>query len=84
MPFYMFMTVTIVACMQAAKRRLTYPKYVWIAYDWYPRGWWKSVEDCDIKQVQNFLHRVISLRRYPAADDSSAQTDAGIVRLSEN
>ena len=51
MPFYMFMTVTIVACMQAAKRRLTYPKYVWIAYDWYPRGWWKSVEDCDVRQV---------------------------------
>jgi hypothetical protein len=50
-------------------------------YDWYPRGWWKSVDpnDCDVDQVQNFLNRMISLRRYPAADDSSAQTGAGIV-----
>ena len=67
--------------LQAAKRGLTYPKYVWIAYDWYPRGWWKTV-DCDVDQVQDFLNRMISLRRYPAADDSSALTDAGIV--SEN
>lgn len=65
--------------LQAAKKGLTYPKYVWIAYDWYPRGWWKSVEDCAVEQVQKFLNRVISLRRYPAANDSSAQTDAGIV-----
>ena len=69
--------------MQAAKQGLTYPKYVWIAYDWYPQGWWKqSLEDgadCDSNMLQTFLERVISLRRYPAPDDSSAKTDAGIV-----
>ena len=36
-------------------------------------------EDCDVEQVQTFLKRVISLRRYPAPDDSSMETDAGIV-----
>ena len=45
---------------------------------WYPREWWKTV-DCDVDQVRDFLNRMISLRRYPAADDSSALTDAGIV-----
>ena len=69
---------------QAAKRGLTYPKYAWIAYDWYPRGWWKqdimeNEEDCDNDMLQTFLERVISLRRYPAPDDSSVETDAGIV-----
>ena len=28
---------------------------------------------------KKFLERVISLRRYPAPDDSSVETDAGIV-----
>lgn len=35
--------------------------------------------DCDLEMMQRFLERVISLRRYPAPDDSSAETDAGIV-----
>ena len=55
-----------------------------MAYDWYPRGWWKHSEadgklDCDTEQLQRFLERAISLRRYPAPDDNSAETDAGIV-----
>ena len=69
--------------LQAAKRGLTYPKYVWIAYDWYPRGWWKQEEkddeECDSEQLQSFLERMISLRRYPAPNDSTVETDAGIV-----
>ena len=71
--------------LQAAKRGLTYPRYVWMAYDWYPRGWWKHAKpddkvDCDTEQLQRFLERAISLRRYPAPDDNSKKTDAGIVR----
>lgn len=55
-----------------------------MAYDWYPRGWWKQAEpddkvDCDTEQLQRFLERAISLRRYPAPDDNSMKTDAGIV-----
>ena len=65
------------------KRGLTYPKYAWIAFDWYPQGWWKrdveNEEDCDNELLQRFLERMISLRRYPAPDDSSVETDAGIV-----
>ena len=54
-----------------------------MAYDWYPRGWWNQAEvddemDCDTEQLQNFLERAISLRRYPAPDESKS-TDAGIV-----
>ena len=71
--------------MQAAKRGLTYPRYAWIAYDWYPRGWWKVDEkgegdlECNTEILKTFLKGTISLRRYPAPDDSSAVTDAGIV-----
>lgn len=69
--------------IQAAKRGLTHPKYAWIAFDWYPRGWWKQTSDkdgnCDIDFLEKFLERMISVRRYPAPDDSSATTDAGIV-----
>ena len=36
-------------------------------------------EDCDTEQMHSFLKRVISLRRYPAPDDSSMETDVGIV-----
>ena len=72
--------VNIIFILQAAKQKLTYPKYVWIAYDWYPRGWWKQEEsDCDISELEMFLERMISLRRYPIPDDISAETDAGIV-----
>ena len=76
------MFIQLLNSMQAAKRGLTYPKYVWIAYD-YPQGWWKQSSedgaDCDSNMLQTFLESVISLRRYPAPDDSSAKTDAGIV-----
>ena len=71
--------------MQAAKRSLKYPRYTWIAYDWYPREWWKDISgsdysgDCDTEMLEQFLERVISLRRYPAPDNSSVVTDAGIV-----
>lgn len=62
-----------------------------MAYDWYPREWWKQSEgndmvDCNTEQLQRFLERAISLRRYPTPDDNSEKTDAGIVskNLSSN
>ena len=42
----------------------------------------KDKEDCDTNLLHTFLKRVISLRRYPAADNRSIETDAGIVRKS--
>lgn len=73
--------------LQAAKRGLKFPRYTWIAYDWYPREWWKHTSgrgydgDCDTEMLEQFLERAISLRRYPAPDNSSVVTDAGIVSI---
>ena len=60
----------------------TSPKYVWMFYDWYPRRWWVSVEDerCTDSEIEEFLEKAISLRRYPLVLDTIAVTDAGIVR----
>ena len=35
--------------------------------------------DCDTEQLQKFLERAISLRRYPTPDDNTKKTEAGIV-----
>ena len=52
-------------------------------YDWYPKQWWKDVDEsiikCTAEQIENFLDKVLTLRRYPETDDVSATTQAGIV-----
>ena len=52
-------------------------------YDWYPKQWWtkldESVIKCNADDVAKFLDKVLTLRRYPEADDISATTQAGIV-----
>lgn len=56
--------------MQAFKRGLMYPQYAWITFDWYPHQWWKNTVDgvdCTDDQLEQFLDRVLSLRRYPLA-----------------
>ena len=70
---------------QAIHRKLTYPKYAWIMYDWYPKRWWTkldpSVVKCKAEDIARFLDKVLTLRRYPETDDISATTEAGIVRI---
>ena len=70
--------------MQAIRKNLTYPKYAWIMYDWHPKNWWTKLNGSKIKctpdELAKFLDKVLTLRRYPEADDVSATTDAGIVR----
>ena len=39
--------------------------------------------DCDEEMLERFLEGVISLRRYPAPDNSSAVTDTGIVSFNK-
>ena len=69
---------------QAIARNLTYPKYAWIMYDWYPKQWWTKLDDsvikCTADDIAKFLDKVLTLRRYPETDDISATTQAGIVR----
>ena len=71
-------------CMQAQRQNFIYPKYAWIAYDWYPTQWWTSKESnvevsCTDGELAEFLDKVISFRWRPVPDDSNATTDAGIV-----
>ena len=72
--------------MQAIRKNITYPKYAWIMFDWYPKNWWKQLNGsnitCSEDQLARFLDKVLTLRRYPEADDVNATTDAGIVRES--
>lgn len=53
-------------------------------YDWYPKKWWKDVDEsvvkCKADEIEKFLDKVLTLRRYPETDDVSATTQAGIVR----
>ena len=69
---------------QAIARNLTYPKYTWIMYDWYPKQWWTKLDDsvikCTTDDIAKFLDKVLTLRHYPETDDISATTQAGIVR----
>ena len=65
---------------------MTYPRYAWITFDWYPQRWWtqndQSVDelDCpDDAQLAAFLERTISLRRHPTQEDVNATTNTGIV-----
>ena len=72
--------------MQAIRKNITYPKYAWIMFDWYPKNWWKQLNGSKVKcsedELARFLDKVLTLRRYPEADDVNATTDAGIVRES--
>lgn len=68
--------------IQAIERKLTYPKYAWIMYDWYPKQWWTKLDNaskCSSDDIVQFLDKVMTLRRYPETDDISATTEAGIV-----
>ena len=55
-------------------------------YDWYPKQWWTKLDEslisekCNAVSIAKFLDKVLTLRRYPEADDVSATTQAGIVR----
>ena len=70
--------------MQAQRQNFIYPKYGWIAYDWYPNRWWTLEESkievsCSDSELAEFLDKVISFRWRPVPDDSNVTTDAGIV-----
>lgn len=72
--------------LQAQQNNFTYPKYAWIAYDWFPLRWWareeSSVEvSCSDHELAEFLEKVISLRWRPVPDDLNATTDSGIVSM---
>ena len=71
---------------QAAMRGLTYPRYAWIMYGFYPARWWtREVIDyntkCSDEMIERFLEdaRPIIIEDTPTAHDENATTDSGIV-----
>ena len=71
--------------LQAAKRNLTYPRYVWITFGWYPYGWWIPENDvsCSNQQLEDFIvkARMLQVQQYPTPNNIDGSTISGIVRL---
>ena len=71
--------------LQAAKRNLTYPRYVWITFGWYPYGWWIPENDvsCNNQQLEDFVvkARMLQVQQYPTPNNFDGSTISGIVRL---
>ena len=72
------------AIIQAHKKGFTYPRYAWIAFDWYPQRWWTRAVfqddiDCTDDELAAFLDKTITLRRHPTQEDVNATTTTGIV-----
>ena len=73
---------------QAAHRKLFYPHYAWLIYDWYPERWWteevanETIEGCSDEMLEAFLihSRALLIHVLPEPDDIDAITAAGIVR----
>ena len=73
--------------LQAARRNLTYPRYVWITFGWYPDSWWTQAVStvyvpCTDEELEAFIlnARMIQIRQYPTPNDIDETTIAGIVR----
>lgn len=69
-------------------KETVYPRYAWIAYDWYPPRWWtlevsKVEVNCTDDELSGFIEGMISLKRYPIPEDVSEISDAGIVSQSK-
>jgi len=72
--------------LQAAKRNLTYPRYAWITFGWFPDSWWtkavsKNNVSCSDQQLEEFVEkaRMLQIQQFPTPDDVDAATIAGIV-----
>ena len=74
--------------LQAAHRKLHYPHYAWLIYDWYPDRWWteevanETIDGCPDEVLEAFLiqSRALLIHILPEPDDSDKETAAGIVR----
>lgn len=69
-------------------RNLTYPRYAWITFGWYPDGWWtravsSDYVSCSDEELETFILNagMIQIRQYPTPNNIDGTTIAGIVRL---
>ena len=70
--------------MQAYRRGLTHPHYVWITYGWYQDRWWSADVsslrvDCTDQEMVRQVHRALALQLLPEGHDPNAMTDTGLV-----
>lgn len=70
--------------MQAQRQNFTFPRYVFMAYDWFPPEWWtyerSQIEvDCTDKDLTNFIERSLSFQWRPVPDYDNVTTDTGKV-----
>ena len=72
--------------MQAQRQNFTFPRYVFMAYDWFPPEWWtygrsQIQVDCTDEDLTNFIERSLSFQWRPVPDDDNVTTDTGKVPL---
>ena len=69
--------------MQAYKREMLYPKYVWIVYGWFSQSSWTNANnvDCTVDQLRMVLEGGISVEVFPIPEDKNRETISGMVRI---
>ena len=72
--------------IQAHNQNYTFPRYVFMNYDWYPPEWWTYERsqiqvNCKDEDLTKFIERSLSVQFRPVSDDDNATTDTGKVRL---
>ena len=85
--FSFTVTPLLHTCIQAHRRGLSYPRYVWIIHGKYPDQWWNmsqqihenQTEICSYDEVADFLNGIISIQSYPTVDNRSEVTASGVV-----
>ena len=70
--------------MQAQRQNFTFPRYVFMAYDWFPPKWWtyrrsQIQVDCTDEDLTNFIERSLSFQWRPVPDYDNVTTDTGKV-----
>ena len=71
---------------QAYSQNFTFPRYIFIAYDWFPPKWWtyersRIQVNCTDQDLTNFIERSLSFQFRPLSDDDNVTTDTGKVRV---
>lgn len=80
----------LVTPMQAYRKNMLYPTYVWITYGWYnDNHWWKSdgnKSKCSEEEMSAVLNGSIAISHYPVlySDESSSHFNHTIVSSSYN
>ena len=66
--------------LQAQRRNLCHPGYVWITQGWYSDQWWMEGDmNCTGEDLESFLEGAIAISHFPTASNESEATDIGIV-----